>query len=123
MANSLRISHVGLRGVVGRGLTASHVLQFASAFGSFLSTDGPVVVGRDPRSSGRTAYRSAEVVLAVLASAHERRPVSLPLRPDGTDPLRQFFAWDGVPRGGRGTVYATDGTVSARGGAGSAGCR
>jgi hypothetical protein len=30
---SLRISHAGLRGVVGAGgLTASHVLDFASAF-------------------------------------------------------------------------------------------
>ncbi len=27
---ALRISHVGLRGVVGSGLTAAHVLDFAS---------------------------------------------------------------------------------------------
>lgn len=50
---SLRISHVGLRGVVGPGgLTASHVLDFASAFATFLQTPGPVIVGRDPRASG-----------------------------------------------------------------------
>ncbi len=49
---SLRISHVGLRGVVGSGLTASHVLDFAAAFGTFLESGGPVVIGRDPRSSG-----------------------------------------------------------------------
>jgi phosphomannomutase len=52
-AKSLRISHVGLRGVVGAGgLTASHVLDFASAFGTFLQTPGPVILGRDPRASG-----------------------------------------------------------------------
>jgi len=50
---SLRISHVGLRGVVGAGgLTASHVLDFASAFATFLQTSGPVILGRDPRASG-----------------------------------------------------------------------
>src|SRR5512140_2246991 len=50
---SLRISQVGLRGVVGAGgLTASHVLDFASAFATFLQTPGPVILGRDPRASG-----------------------------------------------------------------------
>ncbi|HFB97896.1 MAG TPA: hypothetical protein ENJ62_02035, partial [Bryobacterales bacterium] len=48
----LRISHVGLRGVVGRGLTAAHVLDFAAAFGTFLEPGCRVVVGRDPRASG-----------------------------------------------------------------------
>ena len=48
---SLRISQVGLRGVVGGGLTAAHVLDFASAFGTFLERGKGVVVGRDPRSS------------------------------------------------------------------------
>ena len=51
-AKSLRISHVGLRGVVGSGLTASHVLDFAAAFGTFLEPGGAVVIGRDPRASG-----------------------------------------------------------------------
>ena len=49
---SLRISHVGLRGVVGRGMTAAHVLDFAAAFGTFLEGRGPVIIGRDPRASG-----------------------------------------------------------------------
>lgn len=48
----LRISTVGLRGVVGPGLTAAHVMDFASAFGTFLDSPGPVVIGRDPRASG-----------------------------------------------------------------------
>ena len=49
---ALRISQVGLRGVVGAGLTASHVLDFASAFGTFLDRGRPVLIGRDPRRSG-----------------------------------------------------------------------
>jgi len=49
---SLRISQVGLRGVVGSGMTAAHVLDFASAFGTLLAAPGPVVIGRDPRASG-----------------------------------------------------------------------
>ena len=51
-AKSLRISQVGLRGVVGSGLTATHVLDFAAAFGTLLDGRGPVVIGRDPRASG-----------------------------------------------------------------------
>src|SRR5207245_4532802 len=49
---SLRISQVGLRGVVGAGMTAAHVLDFASAFGTFLERGKGVAVGRDPRASG-----------------------------------------------------------------------
>ena len=48
----LRISHVGLRGVVGKGLSASRIIDFASAFATFLASEGPVVLGRDPRASG-----------------------------------------------------------------------
>jgi len=51
-SKSLRISHVGLRGVVGTGLTATHVLDFASAFATFLEPGKGVVIGRDPRASG-----------------------------------------------------------------------
>ena len=49
---SLRISQVGLRGIVGNGLTAAHVLDFAAAFGTFLGQPGKVILGRDPRASG-----------------------------------------------------------------------
>lgn len=49
---SLRISHVGLRGIVGTGLTATHAMDFACAFATFLDTPGPVIIGRDPRASG-----------------------------------------------------------------------
>lgn len=67
-AKQLRISHVGLRGVVGAGMTAGHVLDFACAFGTFLGP-GPVVVGRDPRASG---VMIREGVLAGLqATGHD----------------------------------------------------
>ncbi|MBI3683398.1 MAG: hypothetical protein HY235_23745 [Acidobacteria bacterium] len=64
----LRISHAGLRGVVGRGLEAAHVLDFAAAFGTFLGP-GPVVLGRDPRSSGVMIREG--VIAALLAAGHD----------------------------------------------------
>ncbi|MCS7026197.1 MAG: hypothetical protein NZV14_15460 [Bryobacteraceae bacterium] len=64
----LRISHVGLRGVVGMGLEAGHVLDFAAAFGTFLPP-GPVVVGRDPRASGVMIREG--VVASLLATGHD----------------------------------------------------
>ena len=39
-----------MRGIVGSGLSAEHIVDFASAFGTFLGP-GAVVVGRDPRAS------------------------------------------------------------------------
>ena len=66
---SLRISHVGLRGVVGAGLTATHVLDFASAFATFLERKGPVLISRDPRSSGIMMREG--VVASLLASGRD----------------------------------------------------
>jgi phosphomannomutase len=66
---SLRISHVGLRGVVGGGMTAAHVVDFASAFGTFLESGGPVILGRDPRASGVMIREG--VVAALLATGHD----------------------------------------------------
>src|ERR1700688_3118426 len=68
-AKALRISTVGLRGVVGTGLTAAHVIDFASAFGSFLESKKAVVIGRDPRASG-TMIREG-VIAALLACGHD----------------------------------------------------
>jgi len=65
----LRISHVGLRGVVGGGMTAAHVVDFASAFGTFLESGGPVILGRDPRASGVMIREG--VVAALLATGHD----------------------------------------------------
>src|SRR5262245_31795330 len=66
---SLRISQVGLRGIVGDGLTASHVIDFAAAFGTFLDSPGAVIIGRDPRSSGLMIREG--VISALLACGHD----------------------------------------------------
>jgi phosphomannomutase len=47
----LMVSVSGIRGVVGRTLTAPLLIQYASAFGRFVGP-GAVVVGRDARASG-----------------------------------------------------------------------
>jgi len=66
---SLRISQVGLRGVVGSGMTAAHVLDFSSAFGTFLEAGGPVIIGRDPRASGVMIRQG--VIAALTACGHD----------------------------------------------------
>jgi phosphomannomutase len=68
MPRTVRISHVGLRGIVGRGLTAEQVIDFAAAFGTFLGP-GEVVIGRDPRESG--VMLRAGVVSGLLACGHD----------------------------------------------------
>jgi len=65
---ALRISHVGLRGIVGRGLEATHILDFSAAFGTFLPP-GPVVIGRDPRASGIMIREG--VIAALMATGHD----------------------------------------------------
>jgi phosphomannomutase len=65
----LRISLAGLRGVVGSGMTAAHVLDFAAAFGTFLEAAGPVVIGRDPRASGVMVREG--VIAGLLACGHD----------------------------------------------------
>lgn len=49
-------------------MTASHVLDFASAFGTFLGP-GPVVIGRDPRASGIMIREG--VAAGLMATGHE----------------------------------------------------
>ena len=69
MNSALRISHVGLRGIVGKGLTATHVMDFAAAFGTFLEPGRPVVLGRDPRLSGNMIREG--VVASLLGCGHD----------------------------------------------------
>src|SRR5437879_56321 len=68
-SKALRISTVGLRGVVGSGMTAAHVMDFAAAFGTFLETRRPVLIGRDPRASGLMIREG--VAAALLACGHD----------------------------------------------------
>ena len=51
MSSSLMISVAGVRGIVGESLTPAVVTRFAAAFARSLG-GGPVVVGRDARTSG-----------------------------------------------------------------------
>lgn len=95
-ARSLRISHVGLRGVVGTALTASHVLDFASAFGTFLEP-GPVVIGRDPRASG--AMLREGVLAGLMACGHDVADLGIAPTPVIQHTIRRLNAAGGVSIG------------------------
>ena len=96
-AKSLRISHVGLRGVVGAALTASHVLDFASAFGTFLEPGGAVVIGRDPRASGIMLREG--VVAGLLACGRDVIDLGLCSTPVIQQTIRRLGAGGGVSIG------------------------
>jgi len=53
--SSLKISISGVRGMIGDSLTPQLAAAFAQAFGTYVG-GGPVIVGRDARSSAETAY-------------------------------------------------------------------
>ena len=95
---TLRISHVGLRGVVGPGgLTAAHVLDFAAAFGTFLEPGGPVVIGRDPRSSG--AMLREGVIAGVTACGHDVVDLGIVSTPVIQNAIRRLDAAGGISIG------------------------
>ncbi len=48
---TLKISISGVRGVIGQSLTPKLLTRFAQAFGTHTGS-GPIVIGRDPRTSG-----------------------------------------------------------------------
>lgn len=50
-------------------MTAAHVLDFASAFGTFLGAKGSVALGRDPRASGVMIREG--VASALMATGHD----------------------------------------------------
>ena len=55
--------------MVGRGLSASHIMDFAAAFGTFIEPGKPMLLGRDPRASGRMIREG--VVSALMACGHQ----------------------------------------------------
>lgn len=57
MSSSLMISVAGVRGIVGESLTPAVVSRFSAAFARSLG-EGPVVVGRDARTSGPMVLRA-----------------------------------------------------------------
>ena len=69
MANSLRISTVGVRGIVGPGLRAHHALEFAAAFSVLLDRTDPVLIARDPRAS--SVMLREGIVASLLASGRD----------------------------------------------------
>lgn len=96
-ARSLRISQVGLRGVVGAGMTAAHVLDFASAFGTFLEPGRCVVVGRDPRASGVMVREG--VVAALLACGKDVVDLGIAPSPVIQHTIRRLDAGGGISIG------------------------
>lgn len=96
MAKSVRISEVGLRGIVGLGLSAEHVLDFASAFGTLLGP-GAVIVGRDPRASG--VMMREGVVAGLLACGREVIDLGLVSTPVLQHAIRRHSAAGGISIG------------------------
>ena len=94
---ALRISHVGLRGQVGDGLTAAHIVDFASAFGTFIEPKRPVVIGRDPRASGVMLRQG--VIAGLLASGHDVIDLRVVSTPVIQQAIRRLSAGGGVSIG------------------------
>lgn len=93
----LRISPVGLRGVVGAGITAEHVIDFSAAFAAFLEKPGPVVIGRDPRASGRMLREG--VSAALLACGRDVIDLGIASTPVIQHSIRRLDAAGGVSIG------------------------
>jgi len=94
---NLRISQVGLRGVVGPGLTAAHILDFAAAFGTFLDAPGKIVIGRDPRASGIMIREG--VVAGLLATGHDVIDLGVVSTPVIQHAIRRVDAAGGISIG------------------------
>src|SRR5947209_20319554 len=62
---TLKISISGVRGVVGESLTPTLLTRFAQAFGTYVGP-GPIVIGRDTRTSGEMVRQA--VVAGLLSS-------------------------------------------------------
>ncbi|MBM3761556.1 MAG: hypothetical protein FJW36_15065 [Acidobacteria bacterium] len=69
MPSSLRISTVGVRGIVGPGLKAHHALEFAAAFSVLLNRREPIMIARDPRAS--SVMLREGIVASLLASGRD----------------------------------------------------
>jgi phosphomannomutase len=93
----LRISQVGLRGVVGNGLTATHIVDFAAAFGTLLPERGRVIIGRDPRASG--AMLREGVVAALIAGGHDVVDLGIVSTPVIQHSIRRLEAAGGISIG------------------------
>src|SRR5579863_3304595 len=95
-ARSVRISKVGLRGIVGSGLSAEHVLDFAAAFGTFLGA-GAVALGRDPRAS--SVMLREGVIAGLLACGREVIDLGLVSTPVLQHAISRYSAAGGISIG------------------------
>ena len=90
--NSLKISISGVRGIIGESLTPQLAAALAQAFGSYVGA-GPVIVGRDARTSGEMIKQA--VIAGLLAVGC--RPVDVGIIPI---PSFLFFVKDTHAAGG-----------------------
>ena len=97
MANSLRISTAGVRGIVGSGLRARHALEFAAAFSVFLDRPGPVMMGRDPRASGVMLREG--LIASLLASGRDVIDLGLASTPVVQHAIQRNSAAGGISIG------------------------
>ena len=93
----LRISHVGVRGVVGPGLTAAHVLDFGAAFGTFLPPRSTVILGRDTRASG--AMIREGILASLTACSHNVIDLGIVSTPIVQHAIRDHNAHGGLSIG------------------------
>ena len=98
ISRNVRISTVGLRGVVGKGLSAEKILDFASAFAAFLPEDrSSIVIGRDPRASGVMVREG--VLAALSASGRDVIDLGIVSTPIVQHAIRRLSAAGGVSIG------------------------
>jgi phosphomannomutase len=97
MSGSLRISTVGVRGVVGPGLRAQHALEFAAAFSVLLDRPDAVMLARDPRAS--SVMLREGVVASLLASGRDVVDLGLAPTPVLQHAIRHTNAAGGISIG------------------------
>ena len=97
MANSLRISTVGVRGIVGPGLRAHHALEFAAAFSVLLNRTDPVLIARDPRAS--SVMLREGIVASLLASGRDVIDLGLASTPVLQHAIQRMNAAGGISIG------------------------
>ena len=97
MANSLRISTVGVRGIVGPGLRAHHALEFAAAFSVLLNRTDPILIARDPRAS--SVMLREGIVASLLASGRDVIDLGLASTPVLQHAIQRMNAAGGISIG------------------------
>ncbi len=83
--------------MVGSGVTASRVIDFAAAFATFLDSSGPVLLARDPRASGVMIREG--VTAALLASGRDVIDLDVASTPVLQHAIRRMDAAGGISIG------------------------